>query len=232
MPAPINTPAQTIPSSPKSYTGEPFRIRLPNTNQSLSDLSVAVNLTTIMAKRAPTSVILLENMYDLVATTASYKVEYWWFNFYDDYIKSESLEYRNGHPISDQARYLFGHVMDRVNSAKSTNFGFLLKPEENWSVSPLPPDQFARILRDNEPGPNLIEKVEGNRSSELTLTMTPAWSALPLETRLAKAKNYWSIWSRNRFPENADHVFIKLVNSKGEKIGGSGILGAAISVVN
>jgi hypothetical protein len=67
---------------------------------------------------------------------------------------------------------------------------------------------------------------------ELVVTVGETWHQAVRQDRLMAAQNLWKLWASINSPTDPDHSRIKLVDTNGNEVGGSGVMGSSISVVD
>lgn len=82
----------------------------------------------------------------------------------------------------------------------------------------------------------LIDRVSvrriGSDSWEATLTVTNIWHLRHKQIRLQDAQTLWEAWALIASPDDPDRARIKLVDQRGNKVGGSGLLGGSMISVD
>lgn len=68
------------------------------------------------------------------------------------------------------------------------------------------------------------------RGDELEVIVRTDWLLLPKNVRTKNAKALWNNWARIHSPERLDSSHLRLVDSSGERVGGSGMNGSSISM--
>lgn len=227
-------PPKAVETKAKLKFTEPVRTAVTSMGVQ-SDQSVAKAVLKAVHNYPSAPVIYLDYGYRLSGGTST-TIERWWFDVRDDYIHHELTEQREGRTAGRNGRVLGGNVLKRVDSAATGDpMGFRLSDKETWTVGTATREflfeRTFKALREAGFGPDLIVKAApGKTADEVILTVSQAWLALPYERRMTMAHDLWQHWWGPRFPLPKDNFFVRLVDSKGQRVGGSGLLGEAIYV--
>jgi len=95
-------------------------------------------------------------------------------------------------------------------------------------------DAYMAVLE--LPEVQLIDRVSvrriGSDSWEATLTLKNIWHLRHKQIRLQDAQTLWEAWALIAAPNDPDRARIKLVDQRGNKVGGSGLLGGSMISVD
>lgn len=91
---------------------------------------------------------------------------------------------------------------------------------------------FVQKLRDADVSSALIVTAELDPLGQVDviLTVGPQWHRTVRQERLQLAQSLWETWARIASPRDLDNAHIKLVDRRGNKIGGSGVMGSSIEL--
>lgn len=197
--------------------------------------TIAQNAFDTYSARKAAPVVYVETSYRIDNGGNIVTTDRWWFNFRDGFVQNDAFDYTEGRVLNPRSRVLMGETEKRMENARLGG-GFKLAETEQWTLGPpvatLVFQKAVAYYRANGFGPDLIAKIApGKTADEIVMTVTDAWKALPQPERLAKAQELWQQWYVTRYPVGKDYAFLRLVDAKGNKQGGSGPLGAAIYVV-
>ena len=78
--------------------------------------------------------------------------------------------------------------------------------------------------------PEWSQSARISRANELEVVVNPAWLLLPQLAREQQARVLWRDWAVINSPEDHDASHLRLVDSGGRRLGGSGMMGSSISV--
>ena len=107
-----------------------------------------------------------------------------------------------------------------------------IKKEAERQKASLDRVEYLQVLKQQKIYPALVAKIEGGCvEDEVIITVTNPWHYQPYQVRLQAAQGLWERWATVHSPSHPDHSKIKIVDFRGNKVGGSGwIFGSSIKV--
>jgi len=94
-----------------------------------------------------------------------------------------------------------------------------------------PTQQFMLASQLLDPDGRAIVEIKRVTDQMIQVTMSDEWQAQSYEARLLAARRLWETWAKAYSPNQPDRAFLRLINTQGKRIGGSGLEGSAINVI-
>ncbi len=141
------------------------------------------------------------------------------------YIQLSQLDPSNK-AYSSMERY-FQAELARQNAEKAR----MLQRKEEIERSKITNDlkRYWDLLEQLKVIPTLVRKIEGESvGGQVIITVTNPWHYKPYQVRLQMAQGLWEKWAGIHSPSNRDRSRIKIVDLRGNDVGGSGWLGGSL----
>lgn len=100
--------------------------------------------------------------------------------------------------------------------------------QERWQQL----NKYRELLKAIDSESVLFVAIErGDSADEVAITVSDFWMRQPKSKRLEATKNLWRIWAGLSNPDEADKARITMRDRSGQWVGGSGVFGSFIDVI-
>ena len=90
--------------------------------------------------------------------------------------------------------------------------------------------KFEQAVNDLDPDGSLISDISPDQYNDgmVLVTVTNFWHYQPYQMRKQAAQGLWNIWATTYSPDNPDSARVKILDLRGNRVGGSSVWGGSL----